>query len=294
MCQIMNLPQTGKVLTLCGWKEYRNPRVTRRSAPVVEVVFKNGYTVRCTPDHKFLTDSGWKSAEALLTGSQIQSTLTLSRSISMVLYTAYGLMKGTFQRAVQGCTEKFGNLLLGKSRLGIISTTGTGIQLTTPYQTLSVWRQPNTLNLHGKNIKKESKNTSLSLPEKKQLNGTSQTRGVCGIAGWQSVLKVGKNGSEKKSRVCGAVKSLMHSFASLVTLKSFATQTAKPLIIETIRLTQQKADVWCITVPEAEHFSLANGAVVHNCSDAFRYLALSIDTQSSWGKPLPITTKWIV
>jgi hypothetical protein len=29
-------------------------------------------------------------------------------------------------------------------------------------------------------------------------------------------------------------------------------------------------------------------------SDAFRYLALSIDTQSSWGKPLPITTKWIV
>jgi phage terminase large subunit len=29
-------------------------------------------------------------------------------------------------------------------------------------------------------------------------------------------------------------------------------------------------------------------------SDAFRYLALSIDTQNSWGKPLPITTKWIV
>lgn len=29
-------------------------------------------------------------------------------------------------------------------------------------------------------------------------------------------------------------------------------------------------------------------------SDAFRYLAMGIDTQTSWGKPLPITTKWIV
>jgi len=31
--------------------------------------------------------------------------------------------------------------------------------------------------------------------------------------------------------------------------------------------------VWDITIPDAECFSLANGAVVHNSADAFRYAA---------------------
>jgi phage terminase large subunit len=31
-----------------------------------------------------------------------------------------------------------------------------------------------------------------------------------------------------------------------------------------------------------------------HASDAFRYLAVGLNTSSSWGKPLPINTKWIV
>jgi hypothetical protein len=41
-------------------------------------------------------------------------------------------------------------------------------------------------------------------------------------------------------------------------------------------LLNETADVWCLTVPDVGHFSLANGAVVHNShfADGFRYLAL--------------------
>ena len=39
-------------------------------------------------------------------------------------------------------------------------------------------------------------------------------------------------------------------------------------------------DVWCLTVPDAEEFSLENGAIVHNCADAMRYLAMTIDRQT--------------
>lgn len=31
-----------------------------------------------------------------------------------------------------------------------------------------------------------------------------------------------------------------------------------------------------------------------HAADAFRYLAVGLNTTSTWGKPLPINTKWIV
>ena len=108
MCRIMDLPQTGEVLTPCGWRAYRNPRVTMRDAQLAEVVFSDGHTVRCTPDHLFLTVGGWKSACDLATGSQIQSSLTLSRSISMAASIAYGRARNIYREAAQSCTAMFG------------------------------------------------------------------------------------------------------------------------------------------------------------------------------------------
>jgi hypothetical protein len=35
--------------------------------------------------------------------------------------------------------------------------------------------------------------------------------------------------------------------------------------------------VWCLTVPDTEHFALSNGAVAHNCADAFRALAIAYE-----------------
>ena len=71
--QIMDLPKTGEVLTSCGWKAYHSPRITRRNAPLVEVVFNDGYTVRCTAEHLFKTVGGWISAQHLQKGTAIQS-----------------------------------------------------------------------------------------------------------------------------------------------------------------------------------------------------------------------------
>lgn len=84
-CKIMDLPKTGEVLTSCGWKQYIHPRITRRNARLVKVVFKNGYTVKCTPDHLFKTESGWKSAELLQANTVIQSSLMKLRNILEML-----------------------------------------------------------------------------------------------------------------------------------------------------------------------------------------------------------------
>ena len=54
--------------------------------------------------------------------------------------------------------------------------------------------------------------------------------------------------------------------------KSTAGTNARFVRIARVSRLKERADVWCLTVPGLGHFSLANGAVVHNC-DAFRQWA---------------------
>lgn len=76
----------------------------------------------------------------------------------------------------------------------------------------------------------------------------------------------------------------MHLLEKAVTLRFIARALAKFLhiesdkecvhvIIESVKKLSYKQDVWCLTVPDAREFSLANGAVVHNC-DSFGMMAI--------------------
>lgn len=57
----------GQILSLNGkFKKYQYCRMTRRNAEIVEIEFEDGYKVKCTPDHRFLTINGFKKAIDLL------------------------------------------------------------------------------------------------------------------------------------------------------------------------------------------------------------------------------------
>ncbi len=75
------------------------------------------------------------------------------------------------------------------------------------------------------------------------------------------------------------------------TLKFTVAKTAKwlltasglergPRIIASVKSLNNTADVWCLTVPGEESFSLANGAIVHNCADAFGLMAICYEEPS--------------
>ncbi|WKZ25714.1 MAG: DNA gyrase subunit A [bacterium] len=52
--------------------EIKNPRLTRKSAELVEVTLDNGEKIRCTPDHKFLLRNGkYKKAKDLTSGQSL-------------------------------------------------------------------------------------------------------------------------------------------------------------------------------------------------------------------------------
>jgi hypothetical protein len=68
----------------------------------------------------------------------------------------------------------------------------------------------------------------------------------------------------------------MRWFAKMLARIASVLPFARPLRIACVERLNETADVWCLTVPDAECFSLANGAVVHNCADAVRTLAMGL------------------
>ena len=304
MRQIMSLSNTGEVLTPCGWKAYRNPRITRRDAQLVEVRFTDGLTVRCTPDHLFLTtDKGWTSAESLRKGSQIQSSLTRLRSISMAGSIAFGQAISICRVAVRNCIEMFGLQHSGKYLMGATSTIATGTPEITISPISNACRQ-NFIFLKRGTGRKEA-NIFLKKLVQQPLNGISQMKEGFGIVGTQSVQKVGKNGSARNvtARTVGiyswrlsekapTLKNIVQNVAGWVRTALAATTRKRRLVIEHVK-PAGTADVWCLSVPNGEAFSLSNGAVVHNCADAFRMLAVAWrDEYAKEPPPPPKPKRW--
>lgn len=277
---IKELPNQGEVLTPCGWKPYHSPRITRRNAQLVEVEFVGGHTVRCTPDHLFLTVEGWKSAESLQKGSLIRSTLTPLRSISMAASTACGRASVTCREAVAAFTEMSGRLLSALFPRAITSTIGTATSSTTRSPIWSASTGANISPSRGMSTSRTAQNTLAKRREPAPLTGIGLRKAGSGIVATPNGHRAGPSGSGKNSPADTAANSSMRWFARTLTRIGSALQNARPLRIARVERLSEREDVWCMTVPGEEAFSLANGAVVHNCShaaDALRYLAVAYE-----------------
>jgi hypothetical protein len=272
--QIMNLPQSGEVWTSCGWKPYTHPRITRKNAQLVQVTFANGYSVKCTPDHAFKTDSGWKSAEHLTPNTAIQSSLTRSRSILMVACTVYSQAKRITREVGKNFTELLGLWPMGQSLTNVISTIGTETPLTMRWQTWSAYQQISTT----QNIPNWCHANLMPWREKKPLNGIKAKRGVYGTGVMQNEQRAGRSGSGSSGIALNVMQSFKRWLEKAQWRKNTVQPPAKWLRIANVKHLDETSDVWCLTVPDSAEFSLANGAVVHNCShpsDAFRMVAVS-------------------
>ena len=272
--QIMNLPQSGEVWTSCGWKPYTHPRITRKNAQLVEVRFANGYSVKCTPDHAFKTDNGWKSAEHLTPNTAIQSSLTRSRSILMAVCTGYFQAKHITREVGRNFIEMFGRWHLGQFLTNATFIIGMATLQTTRWQTWSAYQQTSI----RQNTQSWCRENLMLWREKKPLIGTKAKSGVYGIGVMHNERKVGQNGNENREIAQNVMPVLMRWLEKAGWRRNIVPQPAKWLRIASVKKLGETSDVWCLTVPDSAEFSLANGAVVHNCShpsDAMRMLAVS-------------------
>ena len=287
--RIMDLPQTGEVLTPCGWKQYIAPRITIKNAPLVEVQFTDGHSVKSTPDHLFLTVSGWKSAESLTPNTAILSTLTKSPSILTAAYTVCGQAKRIFRAAADAYTGTRGGLLLGQFQTAAISTTGTATFSTTALRTLSVFPRLFTLPKATQSERSRKKDGLAKPPETRPQIGTSHLKAGFGTNATPNAVKAGQSGRGRKSPAsivqshfsrlsekAATLASIVLRFASRPITESAASPQPTLLKVKRVERLNETADVWDITVPDGHWFSLANGAVVHN-SDAFGLAAVAYE-----------------
>ena len=279
MYPIMSLPKKGEVMTLCGWKEYNNPHITRKDAPLVAVSFEDGLTVRCTEDHLFLTKGGWKYAKDLQKHSVILSFSTPLRSISMGDYLGFHPINDSILvKAAVIFTSWYGRLFSALRRKDAISTIETVISPTTAFKILSASLFMNTLqpavpsgDLLPGGI------GLLAMRGKKPLLGINQRRVGSGIAGRRSVQKTGSNGSVRNVFALCAEKLFKRLLENQVTARFIVpSSVSHGRVVSGVNKLDETSDVWCLTVPSVGHFCLENGAIVHNSNgaDAFRTLAV--------------------
>jgi hypothetical protein len=279
--QIKDLPDSGEVLTPCGWKQYINPRMTERNAPLVAVTFADGLTVKCTPDHLFLTENGWTSAQSLQRGSAILSTLTTSPYISTAAYIASGLANAIRHAVAVSFTAKFGRPLLAPFPQVVTFTTGMGTFTMPEWRTSNASPPPSI----SKRLEHAVRLNSAPKPGKRRLNGTPPPKEGCGTAGTPSNRQTGPNGSVSPASAWSAAKNILHWFAKTADSIFIVARPAKPLRIASVRKLAERSDVWDLTVPDGHCFSLENGAVVHN-SDALRYWALGNVRNAGSARPI--------
>jgi hypothetical protein len=251
----------------------------------VEVVFADGLTVKCTPDHLFLTDSGWRYAENLMPDTAIQSCLMRSHNGLMGAFSNAGRAAPiTPERAVD-CIGWHGKVLLEQFRKAVISITKMATQTITPWPISNACQPINISVTLGAKIEVVGllDGISAKLREPKLRSGMLPKRGIYGISDKPVVLKAGQNGSANRQGALNAAIDLVRLFASRLLRKFIAVKPVKPLRIANVRKLNERQDVWCLTVPDVGCFSLANGAIVHNshASDAFGLMCVAYDEPRS-------------
>jgi hypothetical protein len=278
MRQIINIQDNEEILTANGWEKCLGAKNMRKNVKVIQVVFADGVKVRCTPDHLFLTEKGWISAQNLENGSMILSSKMMDHKDITIKDTNCMDKSIILEPMAQDCTVKFGLQPMEIFHQVVIFITKIVIPKITNFLTWFACLLKSTENYQSQTVKALVKRQEMLLS-----NGMVVMQEENGIVSMQKELKVGKNMSELKENVCSAEKKLCFCKGKTIP-RSSVTQTAKHLMVERIEKVDGMHDVWCILVPNSGHFSLSNGAIVSNC-DAMRYLCVGLPRVENTSNP---------
>jgi hypothetical protein len=253
---------------------------------LIEVSTKSG-RLKCTPEHKILTQRGFVTADTLRYTDHIYSGQEWQCKViglfSKVARTSFresitGAMFGA-AKALQVCIGQSGKATTDQSRQGMTSTILTGTTQTMTLQTCSALMRENTsANMLWSGLPKATSSLRVPMHWPKQLNGTQQKKANAGTA--LTGLLRGKT----ENGIRWLASNVGKSFIRLILrVPSSATRIAK---LRRYGSEEGGTLVYDLTVKNHGCYQ-ANGLMVSN-SDAFRYLAIVADQLSNetWGAAL--------
>ena len=147
-----------------------------------------------------------------------------------------------------------------------------GVGTTTSFPIWNLSKYPNTFQFMLLPQKqKNAQERALRRQDHTQLNGTNQKKIESDMANKQENSGNRRNGLQ---RFVSFVKRNIKRLSNLLTGQNTAIEIAK-------LLPYGEEEVYNLTVPGVEHFTIENGIVVHNCADDLRYFLQTLREQVS-------------
>jgi hypothetical protein len=235
---------------------------------LIEVSTSSG-AITCTPEHKILTSRGFVMAKSLTTSDVVLTGREWKiRLISFLSRAANIGFRDIITAGLDGSTAPFSSMSTAwfQSVSTFITRTISGLTTTSPILSPSAVQNTGEI-MRWNDLERGRSTHQLNKPSPPPPSGMLQPRGWSGTVRTDGGL--GSDGNGPKSRV----RNALGHFARLI-LRAPSTATR---IVRLRRLDVAEAGqlVYDLTV-ENQHCYRANGILVSN-SDAFRYLAISID-----------------
>lgn len=259
------------VMTKNGFRKARSVRCTGEKE-VWQIVLSNGVKFKCTPDHKFLTNNGWKELKDIGNGIEvliqsgicIKSYLILFKNLMANAITSVG---NTFSTKAKGCIARFGNFIMAKSPRIFTSIIKTVTGRIIAWKIWGLFRDLSTF-LYTQALRRPKKGLGkiLRKPLNMPQNGTS--------------LRLEENGTVDTPKRYGKIlnglrRCVLFAKKNIARLRARkgSPNTAVSIVA---KLPLGKERVFDLTVPSTGNFTIHNGIVVHNCADSLRYMLLTL------------------
>lgn len=247
--------------------------LTRSDTRTVILRFADGFGVECTPDHRFLTESGeWVRADQMLNQSALSALPHRNSWASAITSAAF-----TFSARAVDCIAQCGSIITDRCHAAGMFITSMMIEVTTSLRTWSLC-SAQTMSP----ITAESGLLHRQVPSRWPLqpNGTVVTKGA--------------HGTESKARkplpsklpawllwCAKAAGNLSRRRLTSLIARASATSTAKCERCVAVEPQSEPRDVYCLQTTDG-WLRLANGTIASNC-DAIRYACMS----RPYSAPLP-------
>ena len=299
----------GNVLTVGGvYAPYRDCKMYGRARRVVRLVFNDGTSVVCTPDHRFLSRGCWVPAlemegkdcdTAISTsiGAQSWSSSSLNQSRNST-ENAIIAAASISREAGDGSISRYGKTLMARFRQATTFTIATMIERTISLRIFNSKKRGSIFRIINEVIDGHYRKP----PWKPRHCGTEATRGARGIAStmkellgactsmpiWiaptaANALAGASTGLHGSARITARQKrerhlALMTNRGAVSIAAAHSQSTNTPALKHAAENAQLRCvsvkdadveDVYCITVPSTAAFAIENGLITHNC---MRYL----------------------
>lgn len=273
------------VLTTDGYKQAIQLGAMDGLQKIYTITLDNGHKIRCTSDHRFLTNSLlWVRCAELSNRDKLCAYSSLAKPYKNSMASGIGVAKKQntlpeIQKAKSqpDCIEWYGNIIMAKYQRVFISIIWTMIEQTTrlkilslsPYRTIC-----DSMLMNGKiaNVVKNIYAMPKSLQPRRLSHGMAQKRDCNGIQRGERLMQ----GCQKPKKI--PAKSAWLNFLvgknPYVAARNAGNKTSGIGILSIVE-DLKKVEVWNLHVPGPHNYILANDIVSHNCWDEVCYGLMS-------------------